>query len=159
MALDPQHILSLWDAVLDKARTCKLFQGVSGAESDNPPGKGLSLELIVGPLTPAPRTSGLNSTSSRLEFTMRITMPRTAKTPEETDRALLYACCVLMAEFSGDFELTGVPDNLVRDVDLLGAHGPGMSMKPGWLPKGEVNYRMADITLPLILNDTFAQGA
>lgn len=159
MALDPQHIADLYGAILDKARAVKLFPGgITGAEADNPPGKGAAVALILGPLTPAPRASGLAETSVRLEFTIRVTMPRTQKTPEEVDRALLYACVTLMAAFSGDFALTNVPVGLVRNIDLLGAYGQPMGMRPGWMPQGEVNYRMADITLPVILNDTFAQA-
>lgn len=160
MALDPSHILALYDALKDKAKALKLFPGgVTGAESDNPPGQGVALTVMVGPLTPLPRASGLAETSVRLEFTVRITMPRTAKTNEETDRALLYAGATLMTAFSGDFQLLNVPGQLVRNVDLLGAYGAGLQMHPGWVHQGEVPYRMADITVPLILNDTLAQGA
>jgi len=159
MALDPQHIAALYDAILDKARALKLFQGgITGAESDNPPGQGAALALILGPLSALPRASGLAETSCRLEFTVRITMPRTKKTPEEVDRALLYASVTLINAFSSDFELTNVPDNLVRNIDLLGAYGQALGMHPGWLTEGEVRYRVADITLPVILNDTFAQA-
>jgi hypothetical protein len=160
MALDPQHIAALYSAILDKARAAKLFPGgVTGAEPDNPPGQGPAVALILGPLTPLPRASGLAETSCRLEFTVRITLPRSKKTPEEVDRALLYASVVLINAFSGDFALTNVPDNLVRNIDLLGAYGPGVGMRPGWLDEGEVKYRVAEITLGIILNDTFAQGA
>jgi len=159
MPLDPAHILALYRAVGDKARATGLFQDVIDHESDNPPGRALTCSVIVGPLEPVGAASGLSIASARLEFTVRMEAPRTAKNPGETDRALLFAGVSVMAGYIGDFELVGVPDGLVRNVDMFGAHGNGLSFKPGWFPQGEVAYRMADVTVPLILNDVFSQGA
>lgn len=159
MALDPKAILQLYAALGDQARTLGVFDTVNGAEPDNPPGRGLSCSIMLGPLGPLPRASGLAATSTLIEFTARIEVPRSKKDPEQTDRDLLYACLQLMGAYSAGFQLDAAAAAAVRNIDLLGAYGPGLSMKPGWITAGEVPYRMADISLPIVLNDTFAQEA
>lgn len=158
MALDPQHITAIYDALQDKARALKLFRSINGAEPLNPPTSGLSYSLMFGKLGPARRASGLASTSGRLEFTARVEAPRTSQTQEQTDKALLYAVVSLMVAYSGDFELADVPDGLVQSIDLLGAYGTPMEAIGGWITQGEVPYRMADMTLAVILNDVFPQA-
>ncbi len=158
MALDPQHITALYEALQDKARALKLFDSINGAEPLNPPGRGLAYSLMFARLGPARRASGLASTSGRLEFIVRVEAPRTSQTQEQTDKTLLYAVVSLMVAYSGDFALANVPDSLVQSIDLLGAYGAPMEAVGGWVKQGEVPYRMVDTTLAIILNDVFPQA-
>lgn len=159
MPLDPAHIEAIYNAVVDKAKVSGLFDRYNDHEPDNPPGRGLTFSALLGPLKPVGAVSGLSMSSALFELTLRLEIPRTAKSPGQTDKALLYAAVTLMAGYIGDFELAGVPDGLVRNVDIHGAHSSGLGFVPGWNIAGEVPYRMGDISLPLILNDVFTQGA
>jgi len=42
---------------------------------------------------------------------------------------------------------------------LLGAFGDPLKFEPGWLDPNGSPYRVGELTLPLILNDVFPQGA
>jgi hypothetical protein len=159
MPLDPAHITAIYDALGDMAKKSGLFGPVTDHEALNPPGKGLTCSVLLGPLEPAARASGLATTSARLEFTLRIQAPRSSQPQGQIDRDVLNAAVTLIAALSADFALTGVPDSLVRNVDIFGAYGPGLGFKPGWITQGETPYRMGDVTVPLILNDVFPQVA
>lgn len=156
MALDGNGITAIYDALTTHAQTLGLFDRVNDHETTNPPGRGLSCSILLGPLAPV-RGSGLASTSGRLEMTARVYAPRPSTTPGMVDRQILGAAVLLLAAYSGDFELDNVPDGLVRAIDLLGAYGAGLSMEPGWLTQDGTPYRIAEITLPLILNDMWGQ--
>lgn len=158
MALDADGIAAIYDALTSHAQTLGVFDRVNDHETTNPPGRGLSCSILLGPLAPI-RASGLAVTSGRLQMTARVYAPRPSNQPGDVDRQVLSAACQLLAAYSGDFELDGVPDGLVRAVDLLGAYGAGLSMDPGWLTQDGVPYRVAEITLPLIVNDMWGQAS
>lgn len=154
--LDADGITAIYDALTSHAQTLGVFDRVNDHEAQQPPGRGLSCSILLGPLTPI-RASGMASTSGRLEMTARVYTPRPSNAPGDIDRQVLGAACQLLAAYSSDFELDGVPDSLVRAVDLLGAYGTGLSMEPGWLTQDGTPYRVAEITLPILINDMWGQ--
>ena len=158
MALDADGITAIYDALTTHAKVLGMFDRVGDHESTNPPGRGLSCSVLLGPITPI-KSSGLPATSGRMEMTVRVEAPRLSTTPGRVDRDVLGAACQLLAAYTADFELDGVPDGLVRAIDLLGAYGTGLSMQPGWRTQDGSPYRVAEITLPLILNDMWGQTA
>jgi hypothetical protein len=164
MAITPvltqQVIKLLYTALGDIAKQSNLFDRVDDHESRNPPGRGLTALVLMGGFEPVGRGSGLQSTTGRLEFTVRIAGPRMAAPDGKTDQAVLYAAAFLMAAFNADLDLDEVvPDGLVRCVDVLGMYGSALRMQPGWITDSEGQYRVAELTVPLILNDVFPQGA
>ena len=55
--------------------------------------------------------------------------------------------------------MTGsIAAGLVRCVDLLGMYGTPMQMTPGWLEADSAPFRVAEITLPVVLNDMWIQS-
>lgn len=164
MAISPvltqQVIALLYTAVGDVARQSNLFDRVDDHDSRNPPGRGLTCQVLMGAFEPVGRASGLSVTAARMEFTVRIAAPRMQSPDGKTDQAVLYAAAYLLAVYNADFDLDEVtPDGLVRCVDVLGMYGDPLRIEPGWITDSELPYRVADITVPLILNDVFPQGA
>lgn len=164
MAITPvltqQVIELLYTAVGDIAKQSGLFDRVDDHEPRNPPGRGLTCQVLMGAFEPVGRGSGLQVTSARMEFTVRISAPRMQSPDGKTDRAVLYAATYLMAAYNAELDLDEVtPDGLVRCVDVLGMYGDALHMEPGWITDSEGNYRVAELTVPLILNDVFPQGA
>lgn len=158
--LDTAAVVALYDAVISHAKTTALFNaGVTDHEPLNPPATGLSCAVLLGPLVPVGRASGLSVTSGRLEFQIRVYSPRLAQPGGSNDRTVLAAASTLIGAYSGDFELTvgNIPAGLVRNVDLLGAYGAALQMTPGWLLADGAPFRVCDVTLPLILNDLWCQ--
>jgi hypothetical protein len=158
MAFGPDAITALYDALQSNALTLGLFDAVDDHEPANPPGKGLTAAVMMGDLGPAPRGSGLASTSARQEFAIRIYGSRLKTPRSNVDRDILAATVALIGQYSADFELVNVPDGLVRCIDLLGAWGEPLNAKPGWLTQDGSPYRIQEITVPLILNDVWPQG-
>ena len=102
--LDADAVVTLYDAVVSHAQVTGLFgAGVTDHEPLNPPATGLSAAVLLGPLAPVGRASGLGATSGRLEFQVRIYSPRVSLPSGPTDRTVLRAAAVLMAAYSGDF--------------------------------------------------------
>jgi len=67
------------------------------------------------------------------------------------DPQILAALVTLVNEYSGNFTLGG----LVRNVDLF-----GMRAEAGYIPDFEGKpFRVINLTLPLVVNDMFGQGA
>jgi len=70
------------------------------------------------------------------------------------DTNIMTAVDALMAAYSSDFDLGG----LVRNVDLLGAHGDPLAADAGYLEQDKRLYRVVVISLPLICNDLYTQA-
>ena len=156
MALDNPGILAIYSALTSHAKSLAIFEAVNQSEPENAPGTGAYCSILLGDGEPV-RSSGLNSTSWRQEFLARIYVLRRQRPTEATDPAILTATAALMAAYSADFTLSAVPPGLVRNIDLLGASGTPLSYKPGFLEQDGSTFRVMEITLPLILNDAFAQ--
>lgn len=152
MALDIRTIL---DAVESHALASGYFAQVNGHEPKSPPTSGITAAVWVEQIGPARGASGLDSTSVRLALFVRLYSSLVQQPVDAIDPDLMTALDALMAAYSGDFTLGG----LVRDVDLLGAHGDPLSARAGYLAEGGAEYRVMTITLPLIVSDLWAQVA
>jgi hypothetical protein len=140
-------------AVISHASSAGRFERVMTHEPKSAPGNGLSLAVWAQSLRPI--TSGLDSTSVRLELSVRMYTNMLREPQDTIDTVLLDAADVLMAAYTGDFTL----DGLVREVDLLGEHGDPLSADAGYLEQDNKLYRVIVITLPLIVNDLWEQTA
>jgi hypothetical protein len=152
MALDVRTLLA---AVEDHALASGHFTAVNGHEPKSPPVSGITCAVWVEQIGPAPSASGLASTTSRLGLFVRLYTAINQQEPDAIDPALMDALDELMAAYSGDFTL----DGLVRQVDLLGAHGEPLSARAGYLQESDAEYRVMTIALPLIVNDLWEQEA
>lgn len=146
---------AVWAALTSHAKELGVFERVNGHEARALPGNGLSCDIMLGPLRPAPAQSGLAAVSAQLTFQARIYNQALKGPLDGLDQTVLRATGLLMGEYCGAFTLGGV----VESVDLLGRHGTPISAVPGWLDLAGVKYRVMTITVPLIINDVWQEVA
>lgn len=142
-------------AATNHAHRLGVFESVTGHEPRSAPGRGLRYAMWVQSLSPAPRASGLGATSGLLVLNGRIYCSFVTGNPDEIDPAVTDALDLLMDAYSADFTLGGA----VRDVDLLGEHGPSLSAIAGYLEQDNKLFRIMTLTIPLIINDLWNQEA
>ncbi|MEC3993998.1 hypothetical protein VSR01_10755 [Actinacidiphila sp. DG2A-62] len=150
MALDVNALL---DKAISHAGASGLFEQVNGHEPENPPSSGgLTCAVWVSDLVPI-RSSGMRSTSVRLELSVRIYTSAVSEPLDAIDPAVVGAVDVLFAAYIGDFTL----GSTVRQVDVFGAYGSPLRARPGYLTVNDVVFRVMTITLPLIVDDLWEQ--
>lgn len=142
-------------AAMSHAQGLALFENVLGHEPVSAPGSGLNYAMWVGPVRPVPDRSGLNVVAVRLELKGRVYMPADSEPLDDVDVAVTTAVNGLMREYCGHFTLGGT----VANVDVFGAHGAGLSAEPGYARLDSTTYRVATITLPLIINAAWSEVA
>lgn len=152
MSLDIQ---GTFDAITSHAKKLGVFKRVNGHEPKNAPGLGVTAAVWVARIFPVPGASGLASTTGCLVFTVQLYTSMTTEPQDGIDPAIVHATDLLLAEYSGDFELGGK----VRNVDLLGQSGVALSAQAGYLDIDKKIFRSMEITLPLIINDLWDQVA
>lgn len=150
MSLDSSGIVN---AVSSHAAGLGIFDRVNTHEPKNAPGGGLSCIIWLDTLGPARGESGLVITAALLTLSVRIQGPMIQEPQDDIDSNMLGAVDKLINEYSGDFELGG----LVRNVDLLGQSGTGLSGRAGYLNQDNKLYRVFTITLPMIVDDVWNQ--
>ncbi len=160
MSFDSDAVQKLFDLAQSKALATGYFDAVNTVEPKAPPGNDVTCALWVNSIQPV-RTSGLALTSILVILNARIYSNMLQDPQDSIDPNMLTAACALFNAYSNDFELidpqTGLPT--VREVDLLGAYGPGLSMQAGYLTvSGQLN-RIMTVTIPVVVNDAFSQVA
>lgn len=151
MTLD---ITTVIDAARSHAMASGFYERTTAHEPKNAPGGGITWALWVDTIDPVPTDSGLAATSARIAFVVRLYMSMLAEPQDGIDPALTQALLDMMVRYSGDFDLGGT----VRNIDLLGQAGTPLSSKAGYLNQDGRLFRVYDITLPVIVNDVFAQA-
>jgi hypothetical protein len=147
-------VLALFAAVSSHAAETGLFEQVPQHEPKSAPGNGLGCAIWVAEIAPI-QSSGLDQTSGKVVFNVRIYSNMLQEPQDSIDPEILSAVCTLMAEYSGSFTLGGT----VREIDLLGQFGDSLSAKAGYLTHDNRLFRVMDIVLPVIINDLFGQVA
>lgn len=142
------------DAVISHAEALGIFDTVNGHEPKSVPGNGLSCAVWAQRVGPAPLGSGLSTTSGVLTLNVRIYTPMLAQPYDAIDPAVISAVDALFTEYSGAFTLGGS----VRNVDLLGAHSPGLIAEAGYINQDGKLMRIMTITLPLVISDLWVQS-
>lgn len=152
-ALDIRGIL---DAIQSHALASGYFDRVNGAEPlSPPPGNQITAAVWVQDIGPAAGGSGLDSTSVRIGFTVRLYTGMTQEPVDMIDPNLMAALDDLYAAYSANFTFAG----LVRQIDLLGQFGGALSAKAGYVNESGEDFRVMDILLPVIVNDLWGQVA
>lgn len=156
MAETPLDIVAILNRVQDHALASGWFTAVNGEEPKSPPDTaGLTAAVWVQDIGPARGGSGLVSTSIRLGLMVRLYAGLFTEPGDAIDPNLTAALDALMRSYSGDFSLDGT----VREVDLLGQFGDPLGAKAGYMVQSGTEYRVMDITLPLIVDDLWDQEA
>lgn len=149
-----QQFTNIVTALEDHATQLGVFESVNGHEPVGAPASGVTAGLWLSAGRPASRQSGLASTTMLLLVTVRFYVPAAQQPYDSVDPALYTALAALMAAYSGDFDLGG----LVKEIDLLGQSGAALSFTTGWVDFDGAKFRIADLTVPLIINDVFDQA-
>lgn len=156
MAATPLDITTILARVQDHALASGWFDAVNGEEPKSPPDtSGLTAAVWVQDIGPARGGSGLVSTSIRLGLMVRLYAGLFTEPGDAIDPHLVQALDALLRSYSGDFDLDGT----VREVDLLGQYGDPLGARAGYMLQSGTEYRVMDITLPLIVNDLWDQEA
>ncbi|MEV7154911.1 hypothetical protein AB0N77_09830 [Streptomyces misionensis] len=153
MSTMPLDLTTYRSAALSHAQSLGLFDQVLGHEPVSAPGSGLIYALWVKRITPIPARSGLDTMSVRLELAGRVYIPADTEPQDDVDVALTAAVDGLMNAYAGDFELGGS----VANVDLLGMHGAPLAADFGYA-RFDTTYRVATLTVPLIINDAWTEA-
>jgi hypothetical protein len=152
----PLDITTILARIQDHALTSGWFDAVNSEEPKSPPDTtGVTCAVWIEKIDPALAASGLDSTSVRLEFTVRLYAGLYTEPGDAIDPNLTLALDALMRSYSGDFTLDGT----VRQVDLLGAFGQALSSRAGYMIQGGTDFRVQTICLPLIVSDLWDQEA
>ncbi|MGW3144836.1 hypothetical protein ACWDG1_09175 [Streptomyces sp. NPDC001177] len=151
MSLD---LLTYRAAHMSQAQGLGLFDNVLGHEPVSAPGSGLTYAVWVARVAPVPAGSGLTAGTGRLELTGRVLTPADSEPQDDVDIAVTGAVDQLMTALYADFTL----GDTVRNVDLLGAHGPALSAVFGFTRFDSTTYRVATLTIPLIVNDVWTEA-
>jgi len=146
----PDEISAIYAGLESHAKSLSIFQHVNTEEPQASPAGGIYCSIVFGELTPYAAASGLNSTTGRLSFHVVIWSQAAKRKYDPTDPKVIAAAAALMGAYSGDFTLNGA----VKNVDLM-----QMTASGGWVEFGGSQCRAIDITLPLVVNDMFAQEA
>jgi len=142
------------DAIGSAALASGLFERFNGHEPKSSPGNGITGAVWMRSEQPFRSGSGLSSTTVLMTVTVRVYTSMVQEPADAIDPNLDAAVRALMKAYHGDFTLGG----LIRNVDLLGMSGTPLSWQSGYLDvAGKIN-RIADITVPLIVNDVYDQA-
>lgn len=147
------------DAILDACTSIGAasgyFSAVNGHEPKSPPSSELTYATWVQRTRPIPAASGLDRTSGLVVINGRIYMSMVAEPQDYIDPQMTKATSALMAAYSGQFTLGG----LIKNIDLLGAHGFPLESMAGYLTINTTKYRVMTLTIPCVVNDLFTQTA
>lgn len=152
MSLD---LLTYRDVVVSHAMAAGLFGQVLAHEPVSAPPSGLTAAVWVSRVGPVPAGSGVAAGTGRLELMARLFLPADTEPMDGVDTTLTSAADALLTALFGDFTLGGT----VRNVDALGAHGTPLQAVFGYTSfAGGTTYRVATLTIPLIVNDLWTEA-
>lgn len=145
---------ALYAAVISPAQRLGVFDKVNGHEPKSAPASGVVCSYFLDYFGPMQSLSGLNRTTMGMVVQARIQTSMIAEPVDGIDPALLRATSALMLAYHGDFDL-GVTD---CELDLLGRWWTGgLAARAGYVTIGNTQYRAMILSIPMILNDVYAQ--
>lgn len=155
MVLLEAQIAEIANQLYSKIATLGYWANVDMHEPKSAPPGDLTVGVFVQQMQPEPAASGLDATSFRLEYVARIYKPFKAAPEGLIDINIGMAAAAIIGALSGDFDLQGT----VRNVVLLGGTSAALGGRAGYQTIDGTSYRTMDVTIPMIINDAFVQGA
>jgi hypothetical protein len=126
------------------------FDSVMLAEPKSAPGKGVTVAVFFASMGLAGGASGLSKGTAVYVFTIRVYTDMLREPVETIDPDLVAAVDKILDALGADFDL----GSTVRNIDFLGSEGTPLGVEAGYVEVSGKMCRIADITLPLIVNDT-----
>lgn len=154
MTFNAAAVQAVFDTLVSDAQKLGVFERVRAHEPKSAPGAGLSLAIWWDSIDPYPAGSGLAAVSARVSFRARIYRSFLGKDEDVIDPSLLAATASLLAALSGSFTLGGQ----ARNVDLLGEAGNPLAARSAYVTQDDKIYRVADIEIPVIINDVWTES-
>jgi hypothetical protein len=145
----------IFSALTSHAQALGVFDSVNGHEPKNAPGNGVSASVWLSRLRPVKERSGLVSVSVAVELTIRIFMPMLSQPEDDIDPKILTATDKLVESLVGDFDLGAT----VANVDMFGAMGVPMDARAGYFDQDGKKMRAMVVTVPVVVNDVWAEAA
>lgn len=148
MALDADAIIH---ELTTAASAVGVFDAVVAHEPRSAPAPtGITCAVMVGDATPV-LSSGCESLSLRIEFTMRLYVAMLQEPADGIDPALLRAADLLTAFLCAHFTLSGE----ARYVDFLGQDGERLRWASGYVTQDSKPFRIMDVFVPIVINDLY----
>jgi hypothetical protein len=157
MTFSKAAVTAIHQALESAAEQLGLFARVNGHEPRNAPGSRLSLAIWMGPFTPMPKVSGLASTAVKAQFEARCYLPADQagqSALDGIDPEITGAMAQYFNALSGGFTLGGQ----VMEVDLLGSYGTPLSGTAGYIEQDGKFFRVMNLIIPIIIDETFGQA-
>jgi len=132
-------------------KTMGIFRTVQAVEPKGAPGSGLTVAVYLNNITPAAKASGLNAATGLYVYTIRIYTNMLQEPAEKIDTILAHAIDKVFLALAGDVDL----DASIRNIDVFGELGTPLKAQAGYVEVDKLMYRSVDITLPLIINDSW----
>ena len=152
---DDAAVNIVFDKVVSYALQSGRFEHVNQHEPKNAPGNGIECSVWVNQITPL-RSSGLTATSGIVTLYARVYTNFRQQPFDQIDPNVLSAAGDLMGALTADFDF-GEEAN-VRAIDVFGvSNSVPLSATAGYVEIDRQMFRVMTITIPIIINDMFAQ--
>ena len=146
MAFDASNTL---DAVAGHLLASGYLRDVMIGEPKSPPsGDQLTASVFLNSISVAEVTLGTTIESHVLM--LRIFRNMLAEPTETMEKEFAKAVSSILSDIIGEFDLGGS----IRSIDVAGMYGASISVNYGYMDLGGTMFRIADITLPLIVDDS-----
>src|SRR6266704_3150295 len=150
-------VMTVFDSVVSYALASGRFDHVNQHEPKSAPGHGLECSVWMNSIVPI-RSSGMGVTSGIVTLYARIYTNFRQHPFDMIDPNVMAATADLMGALSSDFNFGGGAN--VRAIDLLGVSSAApLSAQAGYVEIDRQMFRVMTITIPIIINDMFIQGA
>jgi hypothetical protein len=152
---DGVNVTNLLDQITSHASRMGPFERIATHEPKTAPSSGLTGAVWVQEIDPVPALSGLDETAYRITFVLRLYDNMIREPQDDIDPDIVKIVDKLLEAYNGDFTLGGHAMN----IDILGAHGPGLRAVAGYINQDGKLLRAFSIYLPVIISDAWTQEA
>jgi hypothetical protein len=123
---------------------------VNSHQPVNKPGNGTTCSVWANTIESYSEGSGLSATAGLVTVNVRVFNTMAQAPYDGIDATVVNAAAIVLGVFSGSFTLSAN----VRNVDLMNLKGVA-----GYMDFGGGNTRVMTITVPMVINDVWAQSA
>jgi hypothetical protein len=155
VSFDQAAIKAVYAAAVSTAQKLNIFEVVIQHEPKARPVGLPACAVWTQELRPVAAVSGLSSTSGRLSLRARIYLNFLGKPEDRIDPELVRLTSTLLGAYTGGFTFAGT----VMEIDLLGAYGESLSATAGYIHHDDTVFRVMEISLPVIIENLWIQGA
>lgn len=155
MGFNAAAINAVYAAAVSAAEGLGIFEKVIAHEPKAKPVSLPACAVWTQNLVPVAAVSGLNITSGRLGLRARIYLNFLGKPEDKIDPQLVALTSTLLGAYSGGFTF----GETVMEIDLLGAYGEALSAEAGYIQHDDTQFRVMEISVPVIIDGLWTQEA